>query len=130
MNALMPRLLGDLGGWLDLDFPVRTGHLIRVEDSLTDKEYVLHAELPGLDPDKDIQVTVADGVLTVQAERREEEHVRGHSEFRYGVLQRAIRLPAAADPEKVTAGYEKGILTVTVPLTATQSAGRRVPVTH
>ena len=130
MNALMPRLLGDLGGWFDLDFPVRTGHLIRVEDSLTDKEYVLHAELPGLDPDKDIQVTVADGVLTVQAERREEEHVRGHSEFRYGILQRAIRLPATAAPEQVTAGYEKGILTVTVPLTATQPTGRKVPVTH
>src|SRR5262245_7576919 len=112
MNALMPRLLGDLTGWLDTDFPVRTGHMIRVEEALTDTRYLVRAELPGLQPDKDIQVTVDDGVLTIRAEREEQAQTRGRSEFRYGLLQRSVRLPAGADPEHVTARYDNGILEV------------------
>ena len=50
MNALMPRLLGDLSGWFDTDLLIRSGHLIRVEDTLTDTEYLLRAELPGWMP--------------------------------------------------------------------------------
>ena len=102
MNALMPRLLGDLTGWFDTDLPIRSGHLIRVEDTLTDTEYLVRAELPGMDAGKDITVTVEDGLLTISAERREEEKVHGRSEFRYGTLQRAVRLPANADAEHVT----------------------------
>jgi HSP20 family protein len=129
MNALMPRLLGDLTGWFDTDFPVRTGHMIRVEDSLTDTQYILRAELPGLDPGKDIKVMVDEGVLYVSAERREQEHVRGHTEFRYGMLQRSVRLPMGADAEHITAGYENGILSVTVPIKSAEPAGRQIPIT-
>jgi HSP20 family molecular chaperone IbpA len=128
MSALMPRLFGDLTGWFDTDFPVRAGHLIRVEDSLTDTEYVLRAELPGLEPGKDIQVTVDDGYLTVYAERREQEHTKRHSEFRYGSLQRSVRLPAGADTDHVTARYDHGILAVTVPLVGPEHTGRQIPV--
>ena len=129
MNALMPRLLGDLTGWFDTDLPIRSGHLIRMEETLTDTQYVVRAELPGMDPGKDITVTVEEGVLTISAERREEEKVRGRSEFRYGMLQRAVRLPANADLDHLTARYDKGVLTVTVPLTAAKPAGRTVPIT-
>jgi HSP20 family molecular chaperone IbpA len=128
MTALMPRLLGDLTGWFDTDLPIRSGHLIRMEDMLTDTEYTVRAELPGMDPGKDVTVTVDEGVLTIAAERREEEKVRSRSEFRYGMLQRAVRLPANADPEHVTARYDKGVLTVTVPLTAARPAGRTIPI--
>jgi HSP20 family molecular chaperone IbpA len=124
----MPRLFGDLGDWFDMDLISRAGHTIRIEDSLTDTEYVLRAELPGLQPDKDIQVTVEEGILTVRAERHEEEHTRHRTEFRYGLLQRSIRLPAYADADKTKASYTDGILTVTVPLTA-PPAGRKVPIT-
>ena len=129
MNTLMPRLFGDLTGWFDTDFPIRAGHMIPVEDIVTDTEYVLRAELPGLKPDKDIQVTVENAILTVHAERREHEHVRARSEFRYGALQRSIRLPAGADTEHITARYHDGLLEVTVPLTAPQPAGRRITIT-
>ncbi|HEX6871331.1 MAG TPA: Hsp20 family protein [Micromonosporaceae bacterium] len=44
------------------------------------------------------------------------------------MLQRALRLPANAEEAKITARYHKGILEVTVPLTATKPAGRTVPV--
>jgi HSP20 family protein len=128
MNALMPRLLGDLSGWFDTDLLLRSGHLIRLEDTLTDSEYLVRAELPGMDPGKDIAITVEDGLLTISAERREEEKVRGRSEFRYGMLQRAVRLPANADIEHITAKYDKGLLTVTVPLTTAKPAGRAIPI--
>ncbi len=130
MAALMPlpRLLGDLTGWFDTDFPVRTGHMIRVEDTLTDTEYLERAELPGLEPGKDIQVTVDGSILTISAERREQEHARGHSEFRYGLLQRSVRLPANADTDHITARYANGILEVTVPLVGPEHAGRHITI--
>jgi HSP20 family molecular chaperone IbpA len=132
MPALLPRLFGDVSDWFDVEFPIipsRFGQLIRVEDILSDQEYSLRAELPGLDPDKDIQLTVTAGMLTIKAERREEERAAHRSEFRYGALYRVVRLPANADPEKIKAVYDKGILTVTVPLTAPKPTGRQVPVT-
>jgi HSP20 family molecular chaperone IbpA len=128
MTALMPRLFGDIADWFEGDFPLHPGHLIRVEDRLTDQEYLLRAELPGLDPDKDILLSVHDGVMTISAERREEERVRGRSEFRYGVFRRTVRLPANADSEHITARYDKGVLEVVVPLTAPATTGRTIPV--
>jgi HSP20 family protein len=107
---------------------VRPGQLIRVEDRLTDKEYLLRAELPGIDPEKDVQVSAANGVLTIHAERREEEKEVNRTEFRYGMLHRSVRLPVNADEEHISARYAKGILEVTVPLTAPAPAGRQVPV--
>jgi HSP20 family molecular chaperone IbpA len=103
--------------------------MIRVEDFLTEHEYLVRAELPGLDPEKGIQVTVNDGVLTISGERREEEQTRTRSEFRYGMFHRAVRLPANADVDKITARFAKGILEVKVPLTAPEPTGRQIPVT-
>jgi HSP20 family protein len=128
MNALVPRLWGDLSDWFETELPLRTGHMIRVEDFLGDDEYVVRAELPGLDPEKDIQVTVSNGLLSIHAERQEQAQSKTRSEFRYGVLHRSVRLPANADEAKVSAEYGKGILQVTVPLAATEPTGRQVPV--
>jgi HSP20 family protein len=121
MTVLVPRLLGDVAEWFEQDFPVRA-NLIRVEDLMTEQEYKLRAELPGLDPDKDIQVTTANGVLTIHAERKEGTQSRHRSEFRYGAFQRTVRLPANAVEDEVTAKYGKGILEVTVPLKAQPTA--------
>lgn len=128
MTALLPRLFGDMTDWFEVDFP-RPLPAIRFEDKISDREYVLRAELPGLDPDKDVQITTLHGVLTVKAERHVEEKSVNRSEFRYGALQRSIRLPANADQKSIKATYRKGILEVTVPLTATQSTGRQIEVT-
>ncbi|MEU8238976.1 Hsp20/alpha crystallin family protein [Actinoplanes missouriensis] len=128
MSALLPRLFGDMTDWLEGDFP-RPLPAIRIEDRITDKEYVLRAELPGLDPEKDVQVTALHGVLTVSAERKEESTGAGRSEFRYGVLHRAVRLPANADETAIAATYDKGILEIVVPLTAPQPEGRQIAVT-
>jgi HSP20 family protein len=128
MSALMPRFFGDMTDWFELEFPLRTGHMIRVEDLVTEHEYLLRAELPGVDPEKDVQVSVANGVLTIHAERKEETQTRHRSEFRYGMLQRSVRLPANADEEHVAAKYGKGILEVTVPLKVTEPTTKQIAI--
>jgi HSP20 family protein len=134
MTALVPRLFGEFADWFESDFPLRPflpheGHLIRVEDARTDKEYLVRAELPGLDPEQDIQVSVGDGYLTIVAERREHKEETHRSEFRYGMLRRAVRLPVTADAENISAAYDKGVLTVIVPLATPAPVGRKIPVT-
>jgi len=128
MTALLPRLFGDMSDWFDTDLPVRFPHMIRVEEKLSTQEYQLRAEIPGLNPEKDLTLSVADKILTIRAERKEEDHAPHRTEFRYGVLQRTVRLPANAVDEKITARYHNGILEVVVPLTEAEPAGRTIPV--
>ena len=87
---------------------------MRVEDYIEEGRYVLRAEVPGIDPDKDVEITIDNGVLTVKAERREEKKEGGRSEFRYGSFSRSATLPTGADPDDVTATYGDGILEVRV----------------
>jgi len=101
---------------------------IRIEDFVEDNRYQVHAEIPGIDPEKDVEITVSDGVLVIKAERSEEKKDKHRSEFRYGSLVRTIRLPMAADEGKVTASYSDGILTVTIPLTEVKKPARQVSI--
>jgi HSP20 family molecular chaperone IbpA len=127
-TMLTPRLFGDLVDWLALDRPPLASHMIRVEDSLTEQGYHVRAELPGMDPAEDISVSVDNGVLHIHAEREERDEQQGRSEFRYGVLERSVRLPGNADTDAITATYDKGILDITVPLKDARSTGRTIPV--
>lgn len=83
-----------------------------------DKEYRLTAELPGMKED-DVEISVADGTLTISGEKREEEERKDEgfllSERRYGAFERRIALPADIDPDAVTAEFRKGVLTITLP---------------
>jgi HSP20 family protein len=123
----------DLFDWRDSPWasalgPFGPAQAFRVEDYYQDNRYVVRAELPGLEPDKDIQVTVEGGVLTIRAERQE-EHKEGHrSEFRYGALSRSVKLPDGAVADQVTASYDKGILEVSVPVQEATAASRRVEI--
>ena len=101
---------------------------IKVEDQIADGTYRLHAELPGVDPTEDVDVTVHDGVLTISAERGESTQAHGRSEFTYGSFSRSVTLPAGADEAAITASYDKGILTVTVPLEEPETPKRHVAV--
>ncbi len=125
--------LAEMFDWLEAPWTVlrpTSGHLMRVEDFVRDGSYVIRAELPGIDPEKDVEVTVADGVLTIKAERREERADKHHSEFHYGTLSRSVTLPAGADEEHVEAVYSHGILEVIVKLTeaTADKAMRKIPV--
>ncbi|MEV1168460.1 Hsp20/alpha crystallin family protein [Nonomuraea sp. NPDC049784] len=89
---------------------------IRIEDYIDNGKYVIRAELPGMDPEKDVEITVSGGVLCLHAERHEERKEAHHSEFRYGSLSRSLTLPEGVTADDIKATYDKGILTITVPM--------------
>lgn len=97
--------------------PLFEGRLIKVEEELADGEYLLRAELPGVDPAKDVAVTVREGVLTITAERSERKETKGRTEFSYGSFTRSVALPAGAAEDDISAKYDNGILTVSIPVT-------------
>jgi HSP20 family molecular chaperone IbpA len=103
--------------WLESPFATfRPQQMIRLEEFNEEGRYVLRAELPGIDPEKDVEVSVADGVLTIHAERKEQEKEGRRTEFRYGSFTRSITLPAGADEYDITAVYDKGVLEIAVGL--------------
>jgi HSP20 family protein len=103
----------DFPSWAGLRPPVGA-HLIRLEDEMQDDHYLLRAELPGIDPAKDVDITVQDGELFIKAERSEKKESKGRSEFSYGSFTRSVSLPAGANEDDIKATYDKGILTVSV----------------
>jgi len=80
--------------------------------------YEISVELPGVKTD-DIEVSVADGILTVRGEKRSEREEKGRSyyfsERSFGTFQRAFRLPSDADADAITADSEHGVLTIRIP---------------
>ncbi|MGW3044848.1 Hsp20/alpha crystallin family protein [Kitasatospora sp. NPDC001159] len=113
----------------DFPFELRMGeHMIRVEEFEEAGAYVVRAELPGIDPGKDVEITVEGGVLTVRAERTEERKEKQRSEFRYGSFTRSVRLPERVNEQDITATYDKGVLTVKAPMGRVERQPRRVEV--
>lgn len=101
-----------------------------VELSETDDEMRITAELPGLD-EKDVELTVEEGVLTLRGEKRAEvdDKDRGYSERSYGRFERRIALPRGIAREHVGATFRNGVLTVTLPKTeAANENVRRIPI--
>jgi HSP20 family protein len=125
----MPRVFSDLGDWFESELAQsRLGaYPLRAEDFQDKDRYVLRAELPGVDPERDVRVSVDNGVLTVEAQRIEETRDKHRTEFRYGLLRRSVTLSATADEEQIS---DKGILEVGVPLRGPQQSGRSIPVEH
>jgi HSP20 family molecular chaperone IbpA len=127
--------LAELFDWFEGGLPAfadwrRGASSMRIEDRLEDDRYVVRAELPGVDPDKDVQIEVRNGQLMVSAERREELSEKGRSEFRYGSFQRRVSLPPGAQEDAVSARYQDGILEITVPIAADQGQSRSIPVSR
>ena len=116
-------------------FPSLTGlrpafdtRVMRLEDEMKDGRYVVRAEIPGVDPANDIDITVRDGQLTIKAERSEKKDFDGRSEFSYGSYIRSVSLPAGADEGSIDATYDQGILTVSVAVSESKPAERRIEV--
>jgi HSP20 family protein len=109
---------------------------IRVEEMVDGNTLVVRAELPGIDPDKDVDVTVTDGVLSIKAERQEktEHKEKGgyRSEFRYGSFVRRLPLPRGVQQGDVTASYKDGVLEVRAPLPdqGQEAAASKIPITR
>ena len=108
--------------------PLFDSRLMRLEDEMKEGIYEVRAELPGVDPIEDIEVTVSDGQLTIKAERTKTSESNGHSEFSYGSFVRTVALPVGADEDEIHATYDRGILTVSVPLSEDHPTEKHVEV--
>lgn len=96
----------------------------------TDKDYQVTAELPGLE-ERDVEVFLQDGLLTVRGEKKleSESRNRSYSERFYGRFERQITLDRDVDESAVKATFKNGILTVTVPKNARAiERTKRIPI--
>lgn len=110
--------MGRMGGWPN------------VEVIETDKDIRVSAELPGME-DKDVEVLMGDGVLTIRGEKRSEieDKERAFSERTYGRFERRIPLAWDVEEDKVDASFRNGVLTVTMPKSAqSQPSVKRIAV--
>jgi HSP20 family protein len=93
-----------------------------------DKIYEITAELPGMD-EKNIEVKVANGMLTIRGEKKEEKEEKKKdyylSERRYGSFERRFSVPEGVESDKIEASFKKGVLTVTLPKTAAAQAAEK-----
>ncbi|HPS79923.1 MAG TPA: Hsp20/alpha crystallin family protein [Thermoanaerobaculaceae bacterium] len=75
------------------------------------------AEVPGLDP-KDVEISVENGVLTLKGSRNFEKAAEGETYHRversYGAFERSFTLPTNVDPERISAAYRQGVLSLTL----------------
>lgn len=104
---------------LDLDWETRW---LRVEEYVDEGTLVVRAELPDIDPNKDVELSVAGGVLHIRAQREEKTEKKDkdmyQSEFRYGSFVRNVPLPEGVKDDDITASYEDGVLEIRAPLPA------------
>ena len=132
MSTLLHRdpktIVPDLVDWFEEPFLTLRPYLaqpIRVEEFVEGDHYMIRAELAGIDPEKDVEVTIGSGYLTIRAERSDRTEGKHRSEFRYGSFSRTMGLPANADEDAVTASYRDGILTISVGLKTEQKTSAK-----
>lgn len=125
-----PVLMDWFDDFVPFSFSLRSEetHPIKIEEFMKDNELTVRAELPGVDPDKDIEVSVGEGMLTIKGERREEHKGAERSDFHYGSFIRSIALPSGTDEKSVHATYKDGILEVKVMLQPVENKMTKVKV--
>ncbi|MDQ4501007.1 Hsp20/alpha crystallin family protein [Sinomonas sp. ASV322] len=100
---------------------------LRVEEFRDGDTFVVRAEIPGIDPEQDVDVTVRDGELNIRATRQESSENAAkegyRSEFRYGSFSRAVPLPRNAVQDDIRASYKDGVLEVRVPAASDSGPG-------
>ena len=108
-----------------------TEDMIHVDEFRENGTLVIRAELPGIDPDKDVELTVADGMLTIEAERHEDKKVeeKGYlcRELRHGSFTRTLPLPTKVTEADIKANYKDGILEIRVPAPKAVPA-KKIPI--
>lgn len=100
----------------------------------TKDKYEIKAELPGMD-EKDIEVSMDDGVLTISGEKKTEAESddKGYylKECSYGTFSRSIRLPENVADDKIAAKFNNGVLMIDVPKKEpTVAKSRKIAITH
>ena len=105
---------------------------LNVEEFVEGDQQVDRAELPGVDPEKDVDISIEGGALRIRAERRQEEKTEDRNyrrtEIRYGSFTRTIPLPAQAKEDDISATYKDGILEVRAPIDQSRTQPSRIPI--
>jgi len=104
----------------------------KLDVSSDDKHYHIHVEMPGLE-EKDIQLELQKGVLTIRGEKKEESETKDRhfyrTERRYGSFQRVLALPEDVDTDAISATMKNGLLEISLPRTATAINERKsIPI--
>jgi len=127
----MNRLFDDFFRGFDMPLDSRfgwSGSWPSVEVSEDDKEVRVVAEVAGLD-EKDVEVTLSDGVLTLRGEKEHESKDPVYSERWQGSFERSLDLGPEIDPDKVNASFKNGVLTITAAKRGdVQSRVKRIPI--
>ena len=119
--------------WSDMWDGMGTDLEIRVEEFEKGDNYVVRVEIPGIDIDKNVELSVQNQQLhlVIHRERREKSSDMRHfrTEFQYGSFTRIITLPMTASEKDVKATYKDGILEVRIKLDGSHVQGHRIPIT-
>jgi HSP20 family protein len=135
MRADLARFWGEGWPFLRMPAPARLGGMAwapRMDVFEKNGDLVVKAELPGMAKD-DIHVSVDDGALVIQGERKSESEVKDEAYYRiersYGAFYRRLPLPPSVKPEAITAEYKDGVLEVHVPKPAeAESKAKPIPI--
>ena len=108
------------------------GAVPAVDVTQTDKGYEITAELPGLE-EKDVEVKLANGILTIRGEKRDEKEEKQKDyyvrERNFGSFERSFQVPGDVDPDKISANFKKGVLTLMLPKSVeAQKAEKKIDV--
>jgi HSP20 family protein len=134
--------------WPELDIPTALARTMQPFFPLAGRRYVppvevfekgadLHVkvELPGIDPEKDVTVTVEEGYLKIRGERKETTEAKEEGYYRreslYGVFERHVPIPTGIKESAIKADYKNGILEIVVPeftKVPEQVKPKRIPV--
>jgi HSP20 family protein len=138
LHADIDRLFGQMFravGWPGTDMSRLFGDTAlaplkpHVDIAATDREYVITAEVPGLEA-SDLQLELLDDTLLIRGEKRQEWEKQNagvyRMERRYGAFERILSLPGDADPDRLEAKLKHGVLTVTMPRKPSAKAASRL----
>jgi len=117
--------------FLDADWGM--SHM-RVEEYREGDTLIIKAEIPGIDPDQDVKISLTEGRLRVRAERQQStEHKEKdsyRSEFHYGSYLRDFSVPTGVKQPDIKASYKDGVLTIRVPMPKVENTSVTIPVAH
>ncbi len=120
--------------WFDAMIPADAlwrgpfAHAPRVEEITTDGHWTFRFELPGIDPVKDVDVSLSDGYLVVEGHRELSRVEPARTEFAYGKFMRTIPLPAGVIADDIEAQYTDGILEISVRAPKASRDSAHIPV--
>lgn len=113
--------LGSLGSGMMSSWP-------SIDVQERDNEVLVTAEVPGM-TDKDVELFVDNGMLTIRGEKKGEKNERGYSERWFGHFERQVPLPASVDENQCKADFHDGLLTIHLPKSReAEESRKKIPI--